>query len=652
MPDDRTSQPPAAGGDHITLDDITNSIAAIGEGAQVIVNKALSAADDAREREEYEQQKLGEAVARHAERLRVQAQVRSATRDAEGTPFRSLLPFELADAGRFFGRGALVEALLRQVLCDDLACRLVVLHGDTGIGKTSLLRAGLLPRLIAGQHLPLVVRVSGTPLAQAVKQTLLPAFADTPTLQTAPLREFLRRVGDLLPEGKRVFVILDQFEAFFEQPQDARQGFIDELAACLYDDDPRDHWLISVRSSWLGHLSIFQPAVQPFASTMVLPPLSRPDARTAITQPAVLSSLTVDEDLLTTLLEDLGGETVDPSRLQIVLSSLVDRLTPQQWASPAGSPQRRLTLKTYQSLGAADGILREYLGSVLSRHFPPEDRENAWRLLDALAERRVNPPNEASLIAFMRGYGLNDADCRRVLALLEANRLVRRGEALELASASLLPRIREWSTSRAAVEQAREETLRQVRSVRASALRGLIGGALGFSLAYLLTFGFQDRFDGQAGLLSFLALYRTLPGGIAGLLLAFAVDVAIASYHGPRRPLRWLIGALGGAGAFALALAFHMLFQSRPGEIAPILLGAVEGALWGAVIGLGAIWLMSRAHRWWIALPVSAAASGLALLAVDQIGGAYGASPLLLLVAGMVAALGVLGALALAPSED
>ncbi len=33
MPDDRASQPPAAGGDHITLDDITNSIAAIGEGA-------------------------------------------------------------------------------------------------------------------------------------------------------------------------------------------------------------------------------------------------------------------------------------------------------------------------------------------------------------------------------------------------------------------------------------------------------------------------------------------------------------------------------------------------------------------------------------------------------------------------------------------
>lgn len=636
MSDERKPLPAteSVGGDKITVDDITNSIAAIGEGAQVIVNKALSAADEAREREEYEQQKLAEAVARHAERLRVGAQVRA----AEAGPFKSLLPYELADAARFFGRGAVIDALRRETACDDLRCRFVVLHGDTGIGKTSVLRAGLVPRLITDQHLPLLVRVTSAPVALAIKQTLLPDLSLTPVLEKAPLQEFLRRVADLLPEGKRVYVLLDQFEAFFEQPPEDRQAFIAELARCLDDDDVRDHWLISVRSSWFGHLSTFQPAIQPFATTQVVPPLSREDARAAILQPAGLAGLSVEDGLVSALIDDLGGDAVDPSRLQVVVSALAERL-------PAG--EKRLDAATYQKLGGAQGIFSEYLTNVLSRNFAPADRDPAWQVLAALAGREADPATEDALIALMRSYEIADTDCRRVLGLLEANRLIRRAEVFELASDSLLPRIREWAASRDALEQARAETRRQVRSVRASALRGLLGGAIGFTLAYLITFASQLE---NQSLLGYTAAWRSMPGAIGGLLLVLAVDVAIASYRGPRRSLRWVAGALGGAGAFALAVLFHALLRSVPGSAGSALpLAALEGALWGAVTGLGGVWVMTSRRPWWQPLTVSVIASAVALGIAELVGNAYDEASLLrVLIAGAIMALCVLGALLLA----
>jgi hypothetical protein len=374
---------------------------------------------------------------------------------------------------------------------------------------------------------------------------------------------------------------------------------------------------------------------QIFINTTVLPPLSRAEAQMAATRTAGLVSLTLDDDLLAAMLDDLGGDAIDPSRLQFVCSTLAERLA-------AGD--KRLTLAAYQGLGRASGILTEYLNSVLTRGFPPPDRESAWRLLAALVEGRGGgAPTEGSLIGLLRSYGVPQADARRVLSLLEANRLVRRrDDAFELASESLRPRIQEWAAGRAAAEQAREEALRQVEQVRASALRGLVGGAVGFSLGYLVAYASQMR---DSSLLGYTTAYRSAPGAVAGLLLALAVDVALASYHGPRRPLRWLVGGLGGAGAFALAVGFHALLRTQD-----VILGALEGAMWGLVTGLGAIWVLTDRRPLWQTLSASVAASAVAVGLADLVGHAYGtpASPLLVPLGGAIMAACVLGAVALA----
>lgn len=608
----RGAAAPAGVGKNISTGDINGSVAAIGDGAQVIIVQALSAAEQARQKEDSDQHKLALAVAERAEALREESRAAPQRAQAKGNPYKYLRPHELVDFPSFFGRDALVERLLANLTCRDSLCRLAVLHGDAGMGKSSLVGAGIMPELVAGQHLPLFVRVTGEPLGDRIKQALLRNLETTEYLKGAPLHDFIRQAASLLPEGKRIFILLDQFETFFETPASNRGQFIDELERCLFDSHGRDHWLLSLRSAFVGHLSTFEPVIPfPAANSLALPPLTGEDAQAAILNPARLAGIAFADDLLPALLSDLGRDTVDPARLQLVCYTLAAGLAPGA---------RQVTLKDYERVGRTRGILRDHLQLVLKHNLPPEDRPSAWQVLATIAEAQGSAVPVTDLVDRLRTYSFDPAGTRALLRKLENNWLVRSSDQrYYLASESLLAPLKEWSRQRAALAQARAEGLRQLERVRGSALRGLLGGMLGFSLAYLLAFAtqFDDRF-----LLLPSAAYRSLPGALAGLLLVLFVDVALASYHGPHRRLRWLAGGLAGAAGFSLALLLHALLNSVNEPLALVRVG-LEGALWGAAAGLGTVWYLSSRRPRWQILPLVAAACGLVLWVTEPLGQAF-----------------------------
>lgn len=589
-------------GRNITVGNMRESVAAIGDGASVIYSQALSAADHARSLENYAQEKLAGSVARLADDLLTLAK---ATPLKSGSPYKYLLPFEFADAWRFFGRDIYIKRLLDSLTCRNAHCRLAILHGDAGMGKTSLLRAGIAPELIAAGHLPVQVRMTGKSLAVSIKQRLVPDLHALPVLQAMPLPEFFRRTADLLPENKGVFILIDQFEVFFELPEADRQQFVEELAQCLFTDGAQDHWLFSLRSARVGHMSTFEPLIsQPLANTVVLPPLSREEAREAILEPARIQGIEVDDDLLQQVLPDIGGDVIDPSRLQLVFHTLAEGLEPGE---------RRLTTAAYHKLGDQEGILREHLALVLARNLPAGDREPAWRLLASIVESRNGLPAE-KLISNLKEYGIAGADTRRLLESLESNRLIRLSdENYHLTSDSLEAPIGQWADKRAAIEQARKEARRQLKRVRSSALRGFFGGGFGAVLAYYVTFANQT-FD--RSLLPFLTILEFLPGAIAGIIFIFAVDLGMASFRGPQRRWRLPWGFIAGAIAFPSAFIFHALlnYVARPDALAnALLLAALEGAWWGAAVGLGTMWAMGSKRSPWLTIPIVALTSGILL---------------------------------------
>jgi hypothetical protein len=191
---------------------------------------------------------------------------------------------------------------------------------------------------------------------------------------------------------------------------------------------------------------------------------------------------------------------------------------------------------------------------------------------------------------------------RRTLKDLRDSHLVEYSTAYHLASESLRPGIQGWRDRRAALVKAREEVWRQVRSLGASALRGLLGGALGFMLAYW-ALPYVERVPFFKDPLLFFSWYgyllalRATVGALAGFLLILALDLVLATFKGTRGRLRLPAALLAGSGSIALALALHMDLHCGCENLAlSVGLAALEGALWGLPIGAGALWLMQSSE--------------------------------------------------------
>lgn len=141
----RAERDVAIGDDVVGRDKIVNNI-------QNIVQRALTAAEAAEQAQAIEAKRLAQGVSIFLERLQNRASETPNTTDTN--PYKGLLEYRLSDAELFFGREEAIRDLLRQLQRSTLT----VLHSESGAGKTSLLQAGISPRLIAAGHLPVYLR--------------------------------------------------------------------------------------------------------------------------------------------------------------------------------------------------------------------------------------------------------------------------------------------------------------------------------------------------------------------------------------------------------------------------------------------------------------------------------------------------------------
>ena len=158
---------------------------------------------------------MAQGISAFVQRLRSRAEaVESAS------PYKGLLEYRLSDAEIFFGRDHAVRELLQSLANGSLT----LLHAESGAGKSSLLQAGISPRLIAAGHLPIYLRPYRDDPTRIIKRAFISDPSLTPTLATAPLRDFLRQVCDILGAQTTLYIFLDQFEEFFTQIGEAERA--------------------------------------------------------------------------------------------------------------------------------------------------------------------------------------------------------------------------------------------------------------------------------------------------------------------------------------------------------------------------------------------------------------------------------------------
>ncbi len=362
-------------------------------------------------------------------------------------PFRHLAAFTEADRDRLYGRDREIATLVEHVLFR----RAVVYTAPSGTGKTSLLRAGLVPRLgTLGVSCVYVACHGREPpdLARAIW-----AEGDTPAA-AARLR--------IASEKKRLVIVIDQVEAALANSEFARALRELECAA----SDLELGFVLSVREDVLASLLAQLDAR---SNVVRLGPLTPEGAREAIIGPLIERRITIEDSLLEALLIDLeraasllasemrwaAERAIYPPHLQLACSALYDQ---------RGSGEQVLALRHYEQLGGLDEIVRDYLDRVLETELPAELVASARRVLLALIESdRTRAVRTDGELAERVGQDVRLAPVLEVLrqhGIVVPLRADKGQPAWELVHDSLVPRILAWSDRQ---DLARQRALEIVR---------------------------------------------------------------------------------------------------------------------------------------------------------------------------------------------
>ncbi|WP_434421270.1 nSTAND1 domain-containing NTPase [Nannocystis pusilla] len=370
-----------------------------------------------------------------------------------GNPYRGLQAFEARHRAVFFGRVQEIRAVVDRLRVQSF----VLVAGDSGVGKSSLCRAGVLPQAseppgVGGRTWSSLAMIPGRrPL-----QTLVSALASHFTLKEEALRTLL--MGE--PEGlvrllarrqgkDRGFVLfIDQLEELVtlsEAPQVEPFGrFLTAFAAGI----PSLRLLASVRGDFLTRAAAL-PQLGPFINPAVylLTPLTREGMREAIVGPAALQGVHFESEGLVDELIQAGVEGSLPL-LQFALAELWE-------AREAGS--KIITAADLERIGRVTGALARHADNVVAG-LPPSQRIAVRRLLMRLVTIEdtraslpledlvsADPASEAALEALVRG---------RLVVAREAQD----GTVHEIAHEAL---IRNWSTLQRWINEERES--REIR---------------------------------------------------------------------------------------------------------------------------------------------------------------------------------------------
>lgn len=410
-------------------------------------------------------------------------------------PYRGLRAFTESDVDNFFGRETLVQELLGLLSDGSDLERFVAVVGPSGSGKSSVVKAGLLPALRRG-GLPgsdswfIVDLTPGSHPWEEVESALLRVAVNPPELLLAQLQEdnrgLLRAVHRCLPDDgeTELLLLIDQFEELFTlvENEAVRAHFLRSLVTAVLDPRSRLRIMVTMRADFMDRplqYVDFGELMQQRMS-MVLP-LTADELTQAITQPVEKLGMTMTPELVATIIQDVGEQPGMLPLLQYALTEL--------FAQRSG---RTLTLDTYRETGGVTGALARRADDIYNK-LDRADQEAARQLflrLITLGEgvedtrRRVLLTEIASLSVSREPYAVNrgpntehetrNTDYGTPVTEYGKHRLltfdhdpVTRRPTVEVAHEALL---REWPRLRGWLRDSREDVRRQRLLAQAAAL--------------------------------------------------------------------------------------------------------------------------------------------------------------------------------------
>jgi WD40 repeat protein len=411
------------------------------------------------------------------------------------SPYRGLAAFgdSKLDGLLFFGRERETEVTTANLL----ASRLTVLYGPSGVGKSSLLRAGVARRVrelglrrAVGRGPDLACVVFGTwadepvrRLADAIAATVRPLAS--PTVLPPPEGMSLADVAEHWSQALDgdLCIVLDQLEEYFVYHEHEHDpgGLVAQLPELVMRPGLRANVLLALREDELARLDELKDRIpNVFANARRLDRLDRSSARAAILGPLQRCNELAGEEGHVDIESELVGAVLDetsvaaePGRIEAPYLQLVMQ---RVWDAEVEEGSRVLRLSTLRRLGGAEAIVRDHLDRALAV-LDPGEQEAAARMFEHLVTpsgtkiaQRESDLTAYARVAPDRGHG--------VLETLSRERILRRlddegsGGRYEVFHDVLAQAVLEWGRRREVTQERNAAKQRQRR------LFALVGAAL------------------------------------------------------------------------------------------------------------------------------------------------------------------------------
>lgn len=356
---------------------------------------------------------------------------------ATGNPYRGLAPFEAEHRSLFFGRDPAIRAVVDRLVSEPF----VLIAGDSGVGKSSLCSAGVLPRICEGalggqrRFTTVTLRPGRRPLAAIT--AALGSFLGASVDDLDDGENVARHIRSALGSEKGLVVFVDQLEELLTLADPVEADAAASLLASLAVRCPQLRLLATVRGDFLTRLT----RLQAFASEIeraiyLLAPLSPDAIRDVILGPAAATGTKFESEAM---VDEIVAATSDADGglplLQFALADLWDARDPDT---------QTITARSLAAMGGVAGALARHADAVVASMLPgprTAARSVLVRLVTGAGTRARR--SEAELVA-------DDPDARSAVEALVRGRLVVAredggGTAYEVAHEAL---IQSWTALR------------------------------------------------------------------------------------------------------------------------------------------------------------------------------------------------------------
>ncbi len=291
-------------------------------------------------------------------------------------PYPGMLAFDEREASIFFGRENETRKIVEMLNAARRreSDRLLIVMGASGSGKSSIVRAGVVPRLRRDSQWVLVgpFRPGRQPVDE-LAVGLLKAF-DGDTAEADEVAARLRRtsISEVLADARRKsgrpeatpLLIIDQFEELLVNDASARE-FLQMVNEACASEDPVIHFMVTLRSDFTAelHRRLDLPALLDAQESYAVGPMQPTAMRRIITEPAKLGALEFEEGLVDLLLDEIGTPDALPL-LAFTLRVLWDR----------GHDDGVLDNREYEEIGGLGGAIAHEADAILGGEFDDELR--------------------------------------------------------------------------------------------------------------------------------------------------------------------------------------------------------------------------------------------------------------------------------------